>query len=191
MTLRINSTHAHAKRGLDAYWTPGQATRALLAIERLPVDIWEPACGNGAITIVLRNAGRTVIPSDIVEYEDFTPDFVGDYLNSRAPPGVQAIVTNPPYRLAQAFASNAILDAPYVALLERLEFLESTRRLPFFRTSPPRRVRVSSRRLPMMHRLGWSGVRSSSNHCFAWFVWERGAAADAPAIKWFDWRAIA
>jgi len=84
-------------------------------------------------------------------------------------------VTNPPYRLAQAFASKASLDAPYVALLLRLNFLESTRRLPFFRTSPPRRVWVSSRRLPMMHRLGWTGRRSVSNHCFAWFIWERGA----------------
>jgi hypothetical protein len=101
------------------------------------------------------------------------------------PHGVQAVVNNPPFKLAIAFVAKAIIDAPYVALLLRLNFLESVGRLPFFRKTPPARIWVSSGRLPMMHRLGWDGRHASSNHCFAWFVWERGAAS--VEIKWFDW----
>ena len=37
----------------------------------------------------------------------------------------------------------------------RTNFVESVSRLPFFRCSPPTRMWVSSRRLPMMHRFGW------------------------------------
>jgi hypothetical protein len=188
-TLRINSTHAHAERGLDPYWTPAQATRALLAIERVPVNIWEPACGNGAITNVLRNAGHAVVSSDIVPYDGFTPDLVADFLTVPVPHGVQGIITNPPFRLALEFAKKAIVDVPYVALLLRLNFLESVERLSFFHTTPPARIWVSSRRLPMMHRLNWSGPRSTSNHAFAWFIWERGAPR--AELRWFDWRIAA
>jgi hypothetical protein len=42
--VRIQSTHRHADRGLDPYWTPPEATRSLLALEaaHLPCHIWEP-----------------------------------------------------------------------------------------------------------------------------------------------------
>jgi hypothetical protein len=33
MTLRINARHSNSRRGLDAYWTPPEATRALMAAE--------------------------------------------------------------------------------------------------------------------------------------------------------------
>lgn len=53
--LRINSSHSHSERGLDCYWTPKQATRALMAIERLPLSVADPCCGSGAILDVLRS----------------------------------------------------------------------------------------------------------------------------------------
>jgi hypothetical protein len=189
MTLRINASHRRADRGLDAYWTPPQATRALLRIERLPSTIWEPACGTGAISKVLTAAGHAVTSSDIVPYDGFTPDLVADFLTVPGPHGVQGIITNPPFRLALEFAKKAIVDVPYVALLLRHNFLESVERLPFFAKSPPARVWVSARRLPMMHRLGWTGRRSTSNHAFGWFIWEPGASR--AETRWFDWKAAA
>ena len=162
MTLRINATHRHSDRGLDPYWTPDEATRSLLEIERLPHVIWEPAAGAGAISKVLRSAGHKVTSSDIARYDDFDLNFSADYLTAPAPHGVQAIITNPPFRLALQFAAKAIAEAPYVALLLRLNFLESVERLVFFSKAPPARILVSSRRLPMMHRLGWAGRQASS-----------------------------
>jgi hypothetical protein len=101
---------------------------------------------------------------------------------------VTGIVTNPPFKLAIKFARKALDEVPYLALLLRANFLESTGRLPFFRTHPPSRIWISSRRLPMMHRHGWQGRRVSSNTCHAWFVWDARAAREPP--DWFDWQAL-
>src|SRR5262249_39917798 len=42
----------------------------------------------------------------------------------------------------------------------------------------PTRIWISSCRPPMMHGLNWTGKKLSSNHCFAWFIWERGVAPE-------------
>jgi hypothetical protein len=110
-----------------------------------------------------------------------------DFANTAAVKSeLTAIVTNPPFQLAAQFAHKAIGEAPFVALLLRMNFLESTLRLPFFRVAPPSRVWVSSRRLPMMRRQGWQGPRAASNACHAWFIWDRAAAAGC-RLGWFDW----
>lgn len=180
--LRINSTHSRADRGLDMYPTPPEATRSLLALESLPRVIWEPAAGDGAIVRVLQAAGHEVIASDIADYGAGYK--VADYLTADPPAGIEAIVTNPPFSLLLQFAEKAVHEVPHVALLARLNALESIRRLAFYRAHPPR-VLVSSRRLPMMHRAGWDGPKASSNHTFAWLVWREGAGH-----TWglFDWR---
>ena len=133
--------------------------------------------------------GFDVVATDIVNYggDSITPGV--DYLTAPLPHGVLGIVTNPPYRRAVEFARKALGEVPYLALLLRTNFLESTTRLPFFRKHPPARVWVSSRRLPMMHRHGWVGPRAPSNTCFAWFVWDQSAEAKG-VIGWFDWRAL-
>jgi hypothetical protein len=71
----------------------------------LPQNNWEPACDNGAIAKVLRSAGRAVLSSDIARYDGFEPDFVADYLTAPVPHGVQAVVTNPPFKLAIEFVA--------------------------------------------------------------------------------------
>ncbi|RJQ38252.1 MAG: hypothetical protein C4555_05155 [Dehalococcoidia bacterium] len=185
--MRINATHSLDERGLDPYWTPPEATRALLAVENVPKNVWEPACGAGNIAEVLRGAGHDVLASDIKDY-GYPGTHVEDFLASSCSEA-NAIVTNPPYRLAEAFAKHAIAEVSYVAFLLRLNFLESTRRLAFFREYPPSRVWVSSRRLPMMHRLGWTGPEAPSNHCFAWFIWSNWTKKQHQSeIRWFDWK---
>jgi len=68
--VRIQSSHHHADRGLDAYFSPPEATASLLGIEsgHLPRRILEPAAGDGAIFRPLQAAGYTVIAFDIVYY---------------------------------------------------------------------------------------------------------------------------
>jgi hypothetical protein len=67
--LRIPSRHRHAARGLDAYFSPSQATASLLSIEaeHLPQHIWDPAAGDGAIVRPLQAAGFTVTASNIAD----------------------------------------------------------------------------------------------------------------------------
>ena len=169
---------------------PSEAAASLLYVEaqQLPQCIWEPAAGDGAIVRPFQAAGFTVMASDIADY-GLAGCRVIDYLTAKPIRGVEGIVTNPPYRLAVQFAEKALREAPYLALLLRTNFLESTARLKFFRKHEPARIWISSRRLPMMHRHGWQGPRASSNTCFAWFVWDE-RSEQKRIIDWFDWKLI-
>ena len=189
--MRIQSSHHHADRGLDAYFSPPEAVASLLYIEAqyLPKYIWEPAAGDGAIVRPLQDAGFTVIASDIVDYGLDGCKVGVDYLTAKPFCEVEGIITNPPYKLAVQFAEKALKETSYLALLLRTNFLESTARLTFFRKHQPARIWISSRRLPMMHRYGWKGPRAPSNTCFAWFVWDE-RSEQKRTIDWFDWKVI-
>lgn len=164
--------HAYAERGHDCYSTPPCAVEALLRVEQLPPTIWEPAAGYGGIVATLRDAGHAVVASDIVAYNGL--NFVADFLVvKQAPADVGAIITNPPYRLAEQFVAHALTLAPTVVMLLRLAFIESARRTDILEHRGLARVHVFRNRLPMMHRDGWQGPRASSAIPFAWFVWNR------------------
>jgi hypothetical protein len=183
--MLLQSAHSLAERGCELYESPDVAVAALLRLERLPPVIWEPAAGRGAIVRPLRAAGHTVIATDLHDHGAGF-DCRVDYLTAPIPDGVQGVVTNPPYTLAERFIRKAIAEVPYSAWLLRTNFLESVGRLSLFRDHPPARVWVSSRRLPMMHRDGWAGPTASSNTCHAWFIFERGS--NVSEVRWFDWK---
>jgi hypothetical protein len=165
--------HTYAERGLDLYETPPAATAALLRIERLPHRIWEPAAGKGAIVRVLRDHGHAVIASDVFNY-GFPLHFVGDFLTqTKAPAGVECILTNPPFRIAEQFVAHAFELSPLVIMLSRLAFMESERRCHILENAGLARVHVFRKRLPMLHRDGWQGPKASSGMAFAWFCWDR------------------
>jgi hypothetical protein len=166
--------HSLGERGHDLYETPPEAVRALLQVERLPQSIWEPACGPGAIVGVLRKAGHTVVATDLVAYGCSCSTAGIDFLiEHRAPEGVECIATNPPYKLAAEFVAHALELVPLTVMLLRLAFLESERRSPILDGGRLARVHLFRRRLPMMHRHGWTGPRASSSIAFAWFVFDR------------------
>jgi hypothetical protein len=173
--------HRLADRGHDLYETPECATLALIDAEKLPHDIWEPACGRGAIVRVLRKAGHRVVATDLVNFRcpNSTPGI--DFLEvTGVPRAVQCVITNPPYKDAGAFVRKGLDLVPKVVMLMRLAFLESTGRSDILDGGKLAHVYVFRKRLPMMHRDGWKGNRASSSMCFAWFVWER--AHRGPAI---------
>jgi hypothetical protein len=163
--------HTFEARGQDCYETPPCAVEALLKVEKLPKNIWEPACGSGNIAEVLRAAGHEVHASDLHDYGCGCPDvdFLEADIDGGTLPG--AIVTNAPYKLAQAFVEKA-LELPLVIMLLRLAFLESERRSNILDNAGLARIHVFKNRLPMMHRKGWTGPKASSAISFAWFVWD-------------------
>jgi hypothetical protein len=172
--------HQLAVRGDDVYETPVGAVHALIEVERLPDFIWEPACGSGAIVKVLREAGHRVHATDLVDHgcpdSESRIDFL---LEQRAPAGVEAIVTNCPFKLADQFVAHALRLVPRVIMLLRLAFLESERRSPILDGGTLARVHVFKNRLPMMHRRGWTGPRATSSIAFAWFCWDRNHVGPA------------
>lgn len=189
--MLIQSSATQDDRGLDAYFTPIEAIRSLMRLESLPGYIWEPACGDGAIVKPLRAAGHEVHATDLADYGLEDSWSKCDYLTQTAPRGIQGIVTNPPFKHAQEFISKAVGECGFVAMLLRTNFLESMARYQWFKNSPPDRVWISSRRLPMMHRYGWTGKQAGSNTCHAWFVWDAKSdrtAGKKCALNWFDWK---
>ena len=104
------SRHRLADRKDDLYETPAPAVYTLLRNEvTLGQRIWEPACGPGAIVSILRDHGKEVVATDLVDYG--CPDSQGniDFLmEHKAPEGVQSIVTNPPFKLADEFVRHGL-----------------------------------------------------------------------------------
>ena len=173
------------ERGDDFYATPPVAVEALLRVEQLPHSIWEPACGDGAIVNVLRAHGHDVYATDLVERgcPDSYPEI--DFLmESKCP--CEAIVTNPPFKLAEEFLERSLELCPRVVFLLRLAFLESERRSYLLDQGWLARVWVFRKRLPMMNRAGWEGRKANSGMCFAWFVFDRSKKQDA-IVRRLSW----
>lgn len=180
--------HALIHRGDDLYETPPEAVRALLNHETLPPEVWEPACGPGAIVGVLRGAGIKVTATDLIAYGCPRSRSGVDFLTtSTVPDGLRCIITNPPYKHADAFIRRAIILAPKVVMLMRLPFLEGTGRADIIDGGRLARVLIFRNRLPMMHRNGWAGPRAGSSMAFAWLIWERRHCGPAmiERISWF------
>jgi hypothetical protein len=167
--LLLGAREAHRLRSDDLHETPPQAVEALLAKEQFAGPVWEPACGRGAISRVLESHGHTVISTDLVErgYGEGRVDFLLEFA-ARAP----NIITNSPYKLSCEFAEHATRLVPgKVAFLCRLAWLAGLRRRPLFEARLSR-VLIFAKRLPMMHRDGWDGPRSTSAIDFAWFIFD-------------------
>jgi len=178
--------HPLVDRGNDLYETPPEATRALLSAERLPRRIWEPAVGRGAVARVLEAAGHEVIGTDLVDYGIGYRGGIDFLMERFPPPGIDAIVTNPPFKLANEFVAHALKLCPRVIMLLRLAFYESQRRSHILENAGLARIHVFRKRLPMMHRDGWEGRRGNSGMAFAWFVYDRGHAGPT-TIHRIDW----
>jgi hypothetical protein len=188
MGQRDNKQHPHAERGNDLYETPPEATAALIEAEYLPDRIWEPACGPGSIVRTLREAGHTVTASDLIDYGCEGQTAGADFLKiTRAPAGLETIVTNPPYKIANQFVAHALHLCPRVILLLRLNFIAGTKRTPILDGGLLARIHVFRNRLPMMHRDGWTGARSTSQTEFAWFVFDR-MHFGPPLINRISWK---
>lgn len=124
----------------DFYATSRGATEALLAAESFEGGIWEPACGNGAISRVLEAAGHRVVSSDLVDrgFGEIRIDFLME-TRLRAP----NVVTNPPFKLASEFVRHALaLGAGKVAMLLKVGFLEGKGRADLYDAAPFARLHV-------------------------------------------------
>jgi hypothetical protein len=168
----VTKPSGYERDPLDYYVEPAWAVDGLFNVERFIGGIWDPACGSGTIPGVARRRGMIATGSDIA---DRGAGLVADFLKIRCPEGRKPlnIVTNPPFKLAVPFIEHALELAEYkVAALMPIGFLESAKRLPFFRSTPLARVWVSVSRVSMPP--GGQGIKpKGGTECFAWFVWSK------------------
>ena len=165
--------------GPDFFPTPRWATCALADNEKFIGDVWEPACGDGAMSRVFEDAGSKVFSSDLFDrgYGEAGLDFLAPSRSARN------IITNPPYNCAEGFVASGVKHAEHkFALLLRLAFLEGANRAnTIFAKTPPSRVWVFSERITFYPK----GVnpKGSGTTAYAWFVWDK----DAPGLTELRW----
>jgi hypothetical protein len=107
--------------GPDFFPTPRWATCALADNEKFVGEIWECACGNGAMSSALAMNGNHVESSDLYQRGFGEPGV--NFLDTER--RASNIVTNPPYNSAEGFVVAGLEKADRkFALLLRLAFLE-------------------------------------------------------------------
>lgn len=153
----------------DFYPTPRACTLALLKVEREHLQraswggkIWEPACGDGAISKVLIEAGLRVVSTDLVDrgYGDMRADF----FSFRGPLG-NAIITNPPFAIAEAFIRKSReLKVDYLALLLKSTYWHAAERFSLYNAYKPAAV------YPLTWRPDFLGLGAPTMES-AWMVW--------------------
>lgn len=165
--------------GPDFFPTPAWATYALIDNEKFNGEIWESACGNGAMSKVLEKTGQLVTSSDL--YDRGFGEAGIDFLAPRR--RAANIVTNPPYNAAEGFVASGVASAERkFALLLRLAFLEGANRArTIFGEMPPSRVWVFSERITF-YPAGMA-AQGSGTTAYAWFVWDKDALGGTE-LKW-------
>lgn len=175
----------------DHYPTPPFATYALLKYHGAPRRIWEPAAGRGWMAWELNRSKREVYASDLFEYNDpvFGVEHGKDFLKSEG--NFDGVVTNPPYgkNMAEKFIKRAISTHPYTAMLCRLTFAESQRRLSLFTKSPPTNILIFSGRFSC-DETRWDTERKATSGmvAYAWWIWDHTKPINGTQTDWIDTR---
>jgi len=154
-------------------------------LSKYKIDLaWEPACGTGNISEVLKEYGIKVHSTDLVDrgYGDAFFDFLGPQLIS---PQVDTIITNPPFKNAERFIRRSISLKPkrFVIMYLKLTFLESKKRYNLFKEFPPAEVYIHSSR----QGCDPHGKKDFSNGgavCFAWYVWITDKPQHSTQLFW-------
>ena len=166
--------------GPDFFPTPEWATFALIDNERFDGEIWECACGDGAMSRVLEKANSKVRSSDLHDrgYGEADHDFLNTWRTS------DNIITNPPYNSAESFIHVGLdRSKKKFALLLRLAFLEGAKRQKtLYSMKPPSRVWVFSERITFYP--AGAERKGSGTTAYAWFVWDKDAASSTE-LRWF------
>lgn len=129
-----NGSAKNKRRALDYYPTPPDVTHALMRFLGLhPCTIWEPACGDGAMSDVLAQYGHTVVSTDLrhTGYGEGGLDFLSV---SRE---CDAIITNPPFDKSEDFIRHALRQARMVAMLLKSQYWHARKRAALFDEYPP------------------------------------------------------
>ena len=176
----VGSSRSNGEREKDDFYpTPSYAVDELLKREVFNGNIWECACGDGAISEVFLKKGFEVRSSDLIDrdYGIVENFFEADYVADN-------IVTNPPFKYALEFVNEAKKKSNCkIAMFLKTVFLESDKRKPMFEDKefPLKTVYQFSKRVTLYK----DGVKmkNSGMISYAWYVWEKGYCGK-PTLEW-------
>jgi hypothetical protein len=182
----------------DFYATPAWVTEALMRHIVLRGPVWEPCCGDGAMSTVLAGGGYDVVSTDITD-RGFGKAGI-DFLACRAvPDGCRSIVTNPPYgdtgsHAGQSRSARAMLDfvrhamdlaasvEGQLALLVRLNWIAGARATRLLSSGP------FAATIVLNERIRWFDMGEKTNHGqhhHAWIVLDHAYPKGRPPALLF------
>lgn len=182
------SNHSkHDREENDYYATDPRTIDALFEVEDFGDTIWEPACGEGHLSKKIKEYGKSVLSTDLVQRGGYGVGDV-DFLEQDSTWNGD-IITNPPYKYAQEFVEHSMkliakseICGLKVAMFLKLTFLEGQKRRKMFKKYPPKYIYVFSQRQKCAINGNFENTGSSAA-CYAWFVWQKDFTGD-PIIKW-------
>lgn len=160
-----NKTEGYVRDKDDFFETPPECVVAFQQAEgtKIPLQIWEPACGKGAIVRAM--PAREWVATDLVE-RGFGSSRI-DFLSERHKLA-DAIVTNPPFKLLDQFMLKAIeLEVSYAAFFHPVMAFNTTYWQRIYDLRPPARIYILTWR-PDIFGIGQPDQRCS----YAWSVWD-------------------
>lgn len=189
ITLGASNHTEKEREPNDYYATEPKAVELLLQEEVFAPYVWEPACGEGHMSEVLKQHGYNVRSSDLI-YRGYPDTETLDFLTAGEPPIPYDIITNPPYKYAKEFVEHALdisMDGTKIAMFLKLQFLEGKARRELFEKHPPKTVYVASSRLMCAKNGDFERMKAGGGSAvaYAWFVWRKGYSGD-PHIKWIN-----
>lgn len=160
------------RKTADYYPTPPEATMVLLDYLKPygPLRVREPCCGEGHMSVVMETYGHAVTSSDLrmtgygkggVDYIALPPDPGRHFL-------YDAVITNPPFKDAEAITRRALADAPVVAMFLPSGYWHAKSRMKLFKLYPPIAILALTWRPVFLPKE--RGLSPLAN--FAWTVWD-------------------
>lgn len=181
-TLNASNHSDKLRAENDYYATPKEAIDELLKVEKFN-EVWECACGEGHISKILKQKNIHHLSTDLVNRNYGTQE---DFLTTnRTHKG--DIITNPPFSKSTEFTFKAIeilKKDRKLALLLRIQFLESRKRYNLFQKYPPKYVYVFVRNIRCARNGDFKNATGNAS-TYAWFIWYKGFTGE-PIIRFIN-----
>ena len=164
-----NGNSKDDRRESDFYPTPPEVTHALMKFLKLDVSVvWEPACGDGHMSEVIKSYGHQVVSTDLrnTTYGNGGCDFLTTNLQC------DAIITNPPpFHIADKFIEHAVPKAYTVAMLVKSQYWHAAKRIALYRDLPPAYILPLTWRPDFRFDQRVAGEKANPLMDVMWVVW--------------------
>lgn len=183
-----NSGDKSNRRELDFYPTPPEVTKALMDFlfdNKLVTKeslVWEPACGNGAMSNEIKKYVDDVHTTDIrnTAYSKNSVDFLVTTFDC------DAVITNPPFNQSEEFIRHGLKQAPVVCMLLKSQYWHAKKRFSLFSEFQPSFILPLTWRPDFLFDQRENGKTGSPTMDVQWVVWDgsnKGYTEYFPLLK--------
>jgi len=176
-TMIGGASPEHKRAASDFYPTPTECTVAMMNVfgNMMAGPVWEPACGDGAISKVLIQRNHEVHSTDLRTDSGYGIGGI-DALTHTPEMHIRSVITNPPFNRAVEFIWRLRSMRVPFALLLKSTFWHAKSRADLFDSTGPQAV------CPMLWRPHFAPDRGKSPTMeFSWTVW----GADPTPVCWY------